>query len=70
MTSLSPNQALVLGKNDERSSIKPILLHYVLGLRFGNLKRSNKREKPQPARVLSQCIVHYGKKFSCFSRVG
>ena len=33
------------------------ILHYALGLRFGNLKRSKTREKTQPARVLTQRIV-------------
>ena len=72
--SLSPNQALVLGKNDERSFIKPIS-HYVLGLRFGNLKRSKTQEKTQPARVFTtrsviwKTILVFFSRWVIFSRV-
>ena len=33
------------------------ILHYALGLRFGNLKRSKTQEKTQPTRVFTQRIV-------------
>ena len=33
------------------------VLHYVLYLRFGNLKRFKRREKSQPASVFTQCVV-------------
>ena len=39
-----------------KSTLKPIL-HYALGLHFGNPKCSKAREKAQPARVFTQHVV-------------
>ena len=43
-------------QSDIRKSLKAIL-HYALGLRFGNLKHSKTREKTQLTRVFTQRIV-------------